>query len=107
MFLPILKSFLVTVGGQDVELNPKHCNVVNVPYPSPAKFSFAWCKEKFQYFRKFGFFMRLKERSEWNAKVDLAILKTLADYLNQNDLPISANTLYSLEKNLKEELKLD
>ena len=63
-FLPALESLLKTNSGQKAELKPLYANVVNVPYPPPDHFSFAWCKEKFTFFQKLGFFLWIERRAE-------------------------------------------
>lgn len=63
-FLPYLESLLITDNGQKAVLKPLYANVVNVPYPPPDSFGFAWCREKFRFFRQLGLFAWLDRRAE-------------------------------------------
>jgi len=63
-FLPALESWLKTDNDQKTELKPLYANVVNVPYPPPEHFGFAWCKEKFTFFQKLGLFLWMERRAE-------------------------------------------
>lgn len=51
-FLPLLERYLIGENGKKPILKPLKCNVVNVPFPPPEKFSFAWCKKKFRFIRQ-------------------------------------------------------
>lgn len=62
-FLASLESLLKTDNDQKTELKPLYANVVNVPYPPPEHFSFAWCKEKFTFFQKLGLFLWMERRA--------------------------------------------
>ena len=61
---PYLESLIKTDNGQKAELKPLYANVVKVPYPPPEHYSFAWCKEKFAFFQKLGFFNWMERRAE-------------------------------------------
>ena len=76
-FLPALESWLKTDNDQKTELKPLYANVVNVPYPPPEHFVFAWCKEKFTFVRNLGFFNWLKWRREYGDKRQDRELKRL------------------------------
>jgi hypothetical protein len=109
-FLPILEGFLVTEDREKVELIPQYCNVVNVPYPPPSKFSFAWCQEKFQYFRNLGFFMWWEQRAQrkvverkMKRREYLAQAKFIADHAYKEwGVPLP-DIINSVEKNLKDQ----
>ena len=61
---PYLESLIKTDNGQKTELKPLHGNLVKFPYPPPEHFVWAWCKEKFAFFQKLGFFNWVERRAE-------------------------------------------